>query len=135
MFASILASGGVARAPSVPLSRLGALHDPLDKSSSDGLLDVVGGEAEIEAFGAVEPRAGQRHELADAAGQRGRYQPPPTSGNSPMPSPAWRARVLGRDREFARQRDADAAAHGDAVHDRDGRLGISEQQVVEAIFG
>ena len=45
------------------------------------------------------------------------------------------ARVLGRDAEVARQRDADAAAHRDPVHDRDGRLGVGEQQMVEAIFG
>jgi hypothetical protein len=31
-------------------------------------------------------------------------------------------------------RDADPAAHGDAVHERDGRLGIGEEQVVEPVF-
>src|SRR3546814_17918690 len=34
-----------------------------------------------------------------------------------------------------RLRNADPAAHGDAVHDGDDRLGVGEEQMVEAIFG
>src|SRR3546814_961578 len=42
--------------------------------------------------------------------------------------------VSGRDAEFGRERDADATAHRDPVHERDHRLGIGEQRVVHAIF-
>ncbi len=42
---------------------------------------------------------------------------------------------LGGDAPPRRRRDADPAAHGDPVHHRDDRLGIGEEQVVEAVFG
>ena len=44
------------------------------------------------------------------------------------------ARVLGRDAIFARHGDADAAAHGDAVHEGHDRLFIFEHLVVELVF-
>jgi hypothetical protein len=38
-------------------------------------------------------------------------------------------------RKLRRHRNADAAAHGDAVDQRDDRLGVREQQMVELILG
>jgi hypothetical protein len=43
--------------------------------------------------------------------------------------------VLCRDTKTARLADPDAAAHRDAVHEGDGRLGIGEQAVVQPVFG
>ncbi len=43
--------------------------------------------------------------------------------------------MLGRDAIFRRLRNADPAAHGDAVHDGDDGFGVGEEQMVEAIFG
>ncbi len=43
--------------------------------------------------------------------------------------------MFGRDAIFRRLRNTDPAAHGDAVHEGDDGLGVSEEQVVETIFG
>jgi len=87
-------------------------------------------------FGAVEPRPGQREELADATGQP--RQIPAAADIGEQADTRFghgKARIFGRDAIFARQRQADATAHGDAVHERDDWLGIGEQRVVHAIFG
>lgn len=46
-----------------------------------------------------------------------------------------KARMFGRDTIFRRLRNADPAAHGNAVHEGDDGLRIGEKQMVEAIFG
>ncbi len=105
-------------------------------SSSAGLLNIMGGETEVVALGAVEARAGQGHELADSTGQARQIPAAADIGEQADAGLGHgERRVLGRDAEVARQRNADAAAHRDPVHDRDRRLGISEEQVVEAVFG
>src|SRR3546814_17547434 len=43
--------------------------------------------------------------------------------------------MFGRDAIFRGLRNPDPAAHGDAVHEGSNGLGISEEQMVEAIFG
>src|SRR3546814_8016000 len=57
-------------------------------------------------------------------------------GEQPDPGLGHReAGVLGRDAIFRRLRNADPTAHGDAVHEGGDGLGVSEEQMVEAIFG
>src|SRR3546814_17787086 len=43
--------------------------------------------------------------------------------------------MFGRDAIFRGLRNPDPAAHGDAIHDGGDGLWISEEQMVEAIFG
>src|SRR3546814_9229161 len=43
--------------------------------------------------------------------------------------------MLGRDTIFGGLRNPDPAAHGDAIHEGGDGLWISEEQMVEAIFG
>ena len=84
----------------------------------------------------VEPVAGQRDELADPPRQA--RQIPTAADVGEQADPRFRhreLRILGGDAIAARQRDADAAAHRHAVHERDGRLGISEQPVIELVLG
>jgi hypothetical protein len=58
-------------------------------------------------------------------GRRDRYQPPPTSGNRPMPVSGMAKRVFSvATRKLRGLADAHAAAHGDPVHEGDHRLGI-----------
>ena len=97
---------------------------------------IVGGEAQCEAFGPVEPRAGEREIRADAPFQPRQIPAAADVGEQADPGFGHReARMFGRDAIFRRLRNADAAAHGDAVHEGDDGLRIGEEQMVEAIFG
>ena len=97
--------------------------------------DIVGGEAERDAFGAVEPGAGQREELRDPAAQ-----PRKIAAAADVREQADRGLrhgedgALGRDPVFAGAGNADAAAHGDAVHEHDPALGVRVHEVVHPIF-
>ena len=55
-------------------------------------------------------------------------------GKSRSRSPAWRMRVLGRDPIRCMHRHADAAAHADAIDQRDIRLRIGRDHQVERVF-
>ncbi len=88
-----------------------------------------------KAFRPVEPRAGERQELSQ-----------PTAKPRKMPSAAHigeqanarfrhgKAGIFRRNAEFARLRDAHAAAHGDAVHESHDRLFIGEHLMVELVL-
>ncbi len=88
--------------------------------------DVMGGDACPDAFRPVQPRAGQRQELSE-----------PTVQPRQMPAAAHigkqadtgfghgEPRIFGRHAVFARQCNAHAAAHGDAVHEGHDGLSIS----------
>ena len=94
------------------------------------------GETEREAFGAVEPVAGQREKLPHPPGQPRQI---PSAADIGKQADAGFGHgepgMLGRDPVATRQRDADAAAHRDAVHEGDHRLHIAEQLVVHPVFG
>ena len=93
-------------------------------------------EAEREAFGAVEPRPGERKEHPDAAFEP--WEVPAAADVGKQADPRLghgEARMFGCDAIFRGLRNADPAAHGDPVHEGDDGLGVSEQQMVEAIFG
>jgi hypothetical protein len=95
----------------------------------------MGGEAQAEALGAVEAGAGQSEELAGPPRQA--RQIPAAADVGEQADRRLRhgeAGVLGGDPVFARLRDSDSAAHGDPVHEGDGRLGVGEEEVVEPIF-
>ena len=96
---------------------------------------IVRGEAERAAIGAVEPRTGQRDIFAKVAGEAREIPAAADIGEQADPGLGHReARILGGDAEFGGHRYADPAAHRDPVHERDHRLGIGEQCVVELIF-
>ena len=95
----------------------------------------MGGEPQPEAFRAVEPRAGQREELREAAAQPRQIAPAADVGeNADRRFRHRQHRPLGRDPVAAGQGDPDAAAHGDPVHEGDARLGVGIFEVVEPIF-
>ena len=84
---------------------------------------------------AVEPRAGQRQELADSSRQPRQIPAAADVGKQPDRRLGHgETAMLGGDAPAARLRNADAAAHGDAVHEGDDRLHIGEEEVVEPIF-
>ena len=84
----------------------------------------------------AEPRAGQHHPDAGAAVQP-RQEPAGADVRKEADAGLGhgQARPLGGDAVVGRQRDADAAAHGDAVHHRDDRLGVDRDQMVELVLG
>ena len=93
------------------------------------------GEPQAQALGAVEPRAGQREKLREPPAQP--RQIPPAADVGEQADRRLRHRehgALGRDAIAAGQRDPDAAAHRDPVHERDARLGVGIFEMVEAIF-
>src|SRR6478735_788833 len=95
----------------------------------------MGRQSKAEAFGAVQPRSGQRQELRQ-----------PTAQARQIPSAAdiredadrrfrhGEDRALRSHAEAAGAGDADAAAHGDAIHEGDAWFWVSIFEVVEAIF-
>ena len=126
---------GHARRAQYALDPVGMLGDPRLDLVERGLRDIMGGEAEIMAFGAVEPRAGQREELADPARQPRQIPAAADVGEQADRGFGHReAGMLGRDAVARGLRDADAAAHRDPVHERHGRHLVGEQQMVEPIF-
>ena len=97
---------------------------------------VLAREPQREAFRPVEPVPGQRKILPHPPRQP--RQIPAAADIGEKPDPRFghgELRILGRDADIARAGKADAAAHRDAVHEGDRRLGIGEQRVVHAIFG
>ena len=89
----------------------------------------------MRAIGAIEPPAGEREILAHAARQAREI---PAAADIGEQADAGfghgEHRAFGGHAVFGRLRDADAAAHRDAVHEGDDRLGIGEQQMVGLIF-
>src|SRR3546814_13526947 len=85
---------------------------------------IMGREAEREAFGAVEPRAGQREKDADASFEPRQIPAAADVGEQADPGLGHRAAgVFGRDAIVSRLRNAAPAAPGAAVHDGDDRPG------------
>ena len=110
-------------------------HDPLL-----GFLEPVGRKVmrrqpQPEAFGAVEPRPGQRKELRQPPAQPRQVTPTADVGEQPDGGLGHRQHgALGGDAVTARAGDPDAAAHRHPVHERHPRLGVGIFKVVEAIF-
>ena len=95
----------------------------------------MGREPQAQAFGAVEPRAGQREELRQPPAQPRQIAPAADIGeNADRRFGHGQHRALGRDAVAARAGDADAAAHRHPVHEGDAGLGVGIFEVVEAIF-
>ena len=95
----------------------------------------MGGEPQAEAFGAVEPRPGQGQELGEAAAQPRQITPAAdVREDADRRFRHGQQCALGRDPVATGAGDADAAAHGDAVHESDAGLGVGIFEVVEAIF-
>src|SRR3546814_13515476 len=92
-------------------------------------------EAEREAFGAVEPRAGQREKDADASFEPRQIPAAADVGEQADPGLGHRdGGVFGRNALVRRLRHADAAAHGHAVHAGVVALGVGLHQQVLAIL-
>ncbi len=73
--------------------------------------------------------------IPTSPGQRGRNQVPPTSGKKPMPVSGMANRVRSvAIRKSAMHRDADAAAHGDAVDAGDVGLGVGVDAPVQPVL-
>ena len=88
-----------------------------------------------QAFGAVEPGAGQREELREPPAQPRQIAAAADVGeNADRRFGHGEHGALGRDAVAARAGNADAAAHRDPVHEGDARLGVGIFEVVEAIF-
>ena len=95
----------------------------------------MGGEAQAHAFGAVEPRAGQREELREAAAQARQIAAAADVGkDADRRLRHGEERSLGRNPVAAGQGDSDAAAHRNPVHESDAGLGVGIFEVIEAIF-
>ena len=95
----------------------------------------MGREPQPQALGAVEPRAGQREELREAAAQPRQIPAAADVGkDADRRLRHGEHRALGRDAVAAGAGDPDAAAHRHAVHEGDARLGVGIFEVVEAIF-
>ena len=95
----------------------------------------MGGEPQLKAFGAVQPGAGQRQELRQPPAQPRQVTPAADVGEDADGGLRHRQhRPLGGDAVAAGQSNADAAAHGDAVHEGDARLGVGIFEVVEPVF-
>ncbi len=95
----------------------------------------VGRQADGAAIGGLEARAGERQPQAGSAGQA--WQEPAGADVREEADAGLRhgeGGALGDDPIAGGPGDADAAAHGDAVHDGDHRLGVGEDQVVELVF-
>ncbi len=107
---------------------------PLDLLEPVGR-DVMGGEAQSDALRAVEPGAGQRQELRDPAAQAREIAAAADVGEqADRGLRHGEDGALGRDPVFARAGNADAAAHGDAVHEHDPALRVRVHEVVHPIF-
>ena len=86
-------------------------------------------------LGPVEPRAGEREELAEPPRQPREIPAAADIGEQADPGFGHgESRVLGRHAIFGGHRYADPATHGDPVHEGDDRLGVSEELVVELVF-
>ena len=95
----------------------------------------MGGDTDFLALGTVQTRAGERQKLPESPLET--RQIPAAADIREQADAGFghgKAGIFGRDAIFGRLRDADAAAHGDAVHERDHWLRIFEQQMIELIF-
>ncbi len=96
----------------------------------------MGRQTERETIRPIEPRSGEREKHPDAAFEPRQIPAATDVGEQADPGFGHReARMFGRDAIFGRLRNADPAAHRNTVHEGGDRLGVSEEQMVEAIFG
>ena len=92
-------------------------------------------QPQLHALGAIEPSPGQREELREPPAKPRQIASPADVGeNADRRFRHRQDRPLSRDAEAAGAGDTNAAAHGNAVHEGDARLGVGIFEVVEAIF-